>query len=108
MIVIIITIATTSIIIVINDGIFVTISTSITLTIAVIVTITTLYHQVRSVASKTNDVAGDGTTTATILTRAIYAEGCKVTALPSPSTLPSPSLSPPPSSLAPSLLRAAR
>jgi len=32
---------------------------------------------VRAVASKTNDVAGDGTTTATVLARAIYAEGCK-------------------------------
>ena len=32
---------------------------------------------VRTVANKTNDVAGDGTTTATILTRAIYTEGCK-------------------------------
>jgi hypothetical protein len=32
---------------------------------------------VRSVASKTNDVAGDGTTTATVLARAIYSEGCK-------------------------------
>merc|ERR1719253_1223777 len=32
---------------------------------------------VRQVASKTNDVAGDGTTTATVLTRAIFAEGCK-------------------------------
>jgi chaperonin GroEL len=32
---------------------------------------------VRSVASKTNDQAGDGTTTATVLTRAIFAEGCK-------------------------------
>lgn len=32
---------------------------------------------VRSVASKTNDVAGDGTTTATILTRAIFSEGVK-------------------------------
>ncbi len=32
---------------------------------------------VKSVASKTNDVAGDGTTTATILTRAIFEEGCK-------------------------------
>ena len=28
-------------------------------------------------ANKTNDVAGDGTTTATVLTRAIFAEGCK-------------------------------
>jgi len=32
---------------------------------------------VRDVAKKTNDVAGDGTTTATVLTRAIFAEGCK-------------------------------
>jgi len=32
---------------------------------------------VRGVASKTNDVAGDGTTTATVLARAIFAEGCK-------------------------------
>jgi chaperonin GroEL len=32
---------------------------------------------VRGVASKTNDIAGDGTTTATVLTRAIFAEGCK-------------------------------
>jgi chaperonin GroEL len=29
------------------------------------------------VASKTNDVAGDGTTTATVLARAIYSEGVK-------------------------------
>lgn len=35
---------------------------------------------VRQVASKTNDIAGDGTTTATVLTRAIYAEGCKAVA----------------------------
>ncbi|CAM9596749.1 unnamed protein product, partial [Sphacelaria rigidula] len=32
------------------------------------------------VASKTNDVAGDGTTTATVLTRAIFREGCKAVA----------------------------
>lgn len=32
---------------------------------------------VRQVASKTNDVAGDGTTTATVLTSAIFDEGCK-------------------------------
>lgn len=32
---------------------------------------------VRQVASKTNDIAGDGTTTATILTRAILVEGVK-------------------------------
>lgn len=30
------------------------------------------------VASKTNDAAGDGTTAATVLTRAIFREGCKV------------------------------
>lgn len=35
---------------------------------------------VKSVASKTNDIAGDGTTTATILTRAFFAEGCKAVA----------------------------
>lgn len=32
---------------------------------------------VKSVASKTNDTAGDGTTTATVLARAIFREGCK-------------------------------
>merc|ERR1712137_726596 len=31
---------------------------------------------IKSVASKTNDIAGDGTTTATVLARAIYTEGC--------------------------------
>jgi len=31
----------------------------------------------RNVASKTNDIAGDGTTTATILTRAIFSEGTR-------------------------------
>ena len=35
---------------------------------------------VRQVASRTNDVAGDGTTTATVLTRAIFSEGCKAVA----------------------------
>merc|ERR1719265_2193996 len=35
---------------------------------------------VKTVASKTNDVAGDGTTTATVLARAIYKEGCKAVA----------------------------
>lgn len=35
---------------------------------------------VKSVASKTNDVAGDGTTTATVLARAVYSEGCKAVA----------------------------
>jgi chaperonin GroEL len=34
-------------------------------------------QMVREVASKTNDIAGDGTTTATILARAIVREGCK-------------------------------
>jgi len=32
---------------------------------------------VRDVADKTNDAAGDGTTAATILTQAIFSEGCK-------------------------------
>jgi len=32
---------------------------------------------VREVASKTSDVAGDGTTTATVLAEAIYREGLK-------------------------------
>lgn len=32
---------------------------------------------VKQVASTTNDAAGDGTTCATVLTRAIFAEGCK-------------------------------
>ncbi|KAJ1416357.1 chaperonin Cpn60/TCP-1 family [Ochromonadaceae sp. CCMP2298] len=35
---------------------------------------------VRQVASRTNDTAGDGTTTATVLTRAIFSEGCKAVA----------------------------
>jgi chaperonin GroEL len=35
---------------------------------------------VRQVANKTNDAAGDGTTTATVLTRAIFSEGCKAVA----------------------------
>lgn len=35
---------------------------------------------IRAVASKTNDAAGDGTTTATILARAIFSEGCKAVA----------------------------
>jgi len=34
----------------------------------------------KSVSSKTNDVAGDGTTTATVLARAIFREGCKAVA----------------------------
>ena len=37
-------------------------------------------QMVKEVASKTSDVAGDGTTTATILARAIYAEGAKMVA----------------------------
>merc|ERR1719502_1468601 len=35
---------------------------------------------VRQVANKTNDIAGDGTTTATVLARAIYSDGCKAVA----------------------------
>eukprot|EP01036_Dinobryon_divergens_P051699 gene51700-69187_t len=35
---------------------------------------------VRSVASKTNDIAGDGTTTATVLAQAIVREGAKYVA----------------------------
>ena len=34
-------------------------------------------QMVREVASKTSDVAGDGTTTATVLAQAIFREGCK-------------------------------
>ena len=34
-------------------------------------------QMVKEVASKTSDVAGDGTTTATVLAQAIYAEGVK-------------------------------
>ncbi len=37
-------------------------------------------QMVREVASKTSDVAGDGTTTATILAQMIYAEGQKMVA----------------------------
>jgi chaperonin GroEL len=35
---------------------------------------------IKQVASKTNDTAGDGTTCATVLARAIYAEGCRAVA----------------------------
>ena len=37
-------------------------------------------QMVREVASKTNDIAGDGTTTATVLAQAIYREGVKLVA----------------------------
>ena len=37
-------------------------------------------QMVKEVASKTNDIAGDGTTTATILAQAIYREGSKLVA----------------------------
>jgi chaperonin GroEL len=37
-------------------------------------------QMVKEVASKTSDVAGDGTTTATVLARAIFAEGCRMVA----------------------------
>src|SRR5512146_3076868 len=35
-------------------------------------------QMVKEVASKTSEVAGDGTTTATVLAQAIYAEGAKL------------------------------
>jgi chaperonin GroEL len=37
-------------------------------------------QMVKEVASKTSDVAGDGTTTATVLAQSIYHEGCKLVA----------------------------
>src|SRR2546428_11107291 len=37
-------------------------------------------QMVKEVASKTSDVAGDGTTTATVLARAIFTEGAKLVA----------------------------
>src|SRR5713226_9780050 len=37
-------------------------------------------QMVKEVASKTSDVAGDGTTTATLLARSIYTEGIKMVA----------------------------
>jgi chaperonin GroEL len=37
-------------------------------------------QMVKEIASKTSDVAGDGTTTATVLAQAIYAEGAKLVA----------------------------
>src|SRR5437667_1701697 len=37
-------------------------------------------QMVKEVASKPSDVAGDGTTTATVLARAIFAEGCRMVA----------------------------
>ena len=37
-------------------------------------------QMVKEVASKTSDVAGDGTTTATVLAQSIYAEGVKLVA----------------------------
>jgi len=51
-------------------------------TVAKDIEFTDRYHNigaslVKQVASKVNDVAGDGTTTATILARAIFKEGCK-------------------------------
>src|SRR6202050_1904544 len=44
-------------------------------------------QMVREVASKTSDVAGDGTTTATVLAQAIFREGVKVAAGASPTAL---------------------
>ena len=37
-------------------------------------------QMVKEVASKTSDIAGDGTTTATVLAQAIYREGAKMVA----------------------------
>src|SRR5262249_1945318 len=37
-------------------------------------------QMVKEVASKTSDIAGDGTTTATVLARSIYTEGAKMVA----------------------------
>src|SRR5262250_2145932 len=37
-------------------------------------------QMVKEVASKTSDVAGDGTTTATVLARAVFTEGSKMVA----------------------------
>jgi chaperonin GroEL len=37
-------------------------------------------QMVKEVASKTSDIAGDGTTTATVLAQAIYREGCRLIA----------------------------
>src|SRR6059036_2326045 len=37
-------------------------------------------QMVKEVASKTNDLAGDGTTTATVLARALFTEGAKLVA----------------------------
>lgn len=45
---------------------------------------------VQDVASKTNEAAGDGTTTATVLARAIYAEGVKTVAAGESSLSPPP------------------
>ena len=45
-------------------------------------------QMVREVASKTSDIAGDGTTTATVLAEAIYRQGLKnVTAGANPMSL---------------------
>src|SRR5262249_958920 len=45
-------------------------------------------QMVKEVASKTSDVAGDGTTTATVLARARYTEGAKMAAAgPAPMSL---------------------
>ena len=42
---------------------------------------------VREVATKTNDIAGDGTTTATVLAEAIFAEGLKAIGTPAPTPM---------------------
>ena len=52
-------------------------------------------QMLRAVASKTNDIAGDGTTTATLLGQAIVNEGVKLVALEHHQDLPVVTISPP-------------
>src|SRR5229473_2779746 len=59
-------------------------------------------QMVKEVASKTSDVAGDGTTTATVLARSIFTEGIKRVAVKSPRLVPSrPTTIPPSVTLSP-------
>src|SRR5258708_19420770 len=59
-------------------------------------------QMVREVASKTSDVAGDGTTTATVLAQAIYPDGVKPRpAAPNPTPL-NPATHPPVTTTSPS------
>ena len=41
-------------------------------------------QMLKEVASKTSDIAGDGTTTATVLAQAIFREGLQATSPPAP------------------------